>query len=239
MFIGRWRNCAATARPIDAQNVPVPILPSNMLAGLASLPAPPLPARILFESQVAAPLGAAAVGLVLVAALARQGKTTAARIALAVAAVGIVALALSNWTVTTPREQLEARTLALVDAVAINDAATVEDMLSKRLVLRVNSNEAEIRDPRALVLAEMGNVQQAIESHNAKAVASITDTAISGRVRFSVRASIKGGGINFTVWLTEWRKDPDGVWRLYGLDWKKLNGQPPFRRNLFGARPPG
>ena len=208
-----------------------------MAGVLASLPAPPIVGRVLFESQIAAPVVAGAIGLVVVASLARAGQVGRARVALVIAIVATLGLAILNWAVSTPREQLEARTRALVTAVAFGDTAAVEDMIAKRCVLRVDGDGADVREPRDFVLGRIGVVSHAIETHAARIVSSIADTPTSGRVRFSVRANVRGGGVNFTVWLAEWRKDADGAWRLYTLDWKKLNGQPPSARSLLATLP--
>ncbi len=202
----------------------------------AALPAPPMAGRIFFESPIMAPAVAFVVLIAGVAMCLNGGKGIRAVVVGCVGVAVVVGLAASSRLVTTPREQIEAQTMALVDAIATGDAQAVEDMLSKRLMIKRDGAEMAFSDPRQFLIDELENVSALIESHSRRTVASITDSKLSGRVRFSVRTSIQGGGMNFTVWQGEWRRDPDDTWRLYVLDWKKLNGQEPHGRDFFRAR---
>ena len=196
---------------------------------LATLPAPPVHTRVLFESPIATPAIAALVGVLAAIALNRAAKVKQAALALAIGLAIALTLAATSRLVTTPREQIEDRTIALVDAVAEGRTLVLRDLLADGLILSVDGDKANLGNEVEFILAQARLVTTRIDAYHRRVVRSIADSPTSGRVRFSVRVDEAGGGITFTVWIAEWRQDNDGAWRLYALDWKKLNGETPRR----------
>lgn len=190
------------------------------------LPDPPAVERWLFERPFV--VGPALLGLggaIFLALNRRNQATRGLAIGGGLALLGVV-LVVVGVLVETPRERLVRQSRALVDAVVAGDAGAVDALLADDLVL--SAGPLPIRG-KALALRAVEGFQSQVrvtEHGVSAATAAVSGRGGSGASQFRVRAVTNfGPGV---AWARlNWRKDPDGEWRIHLIELLRINGREP------------
>jgi len=200
------------------------------LGAVPPLDAPPAHQVWLFESPwplVGLLLLASVVGFI---ALNRQekGRWAVGAFLLGVVAAGAVFGVAAG--VKTEREALLGRTAAFVDAVAAGDVETVDELLAESLeVSFAGTLAAEVN--RELVLGVVGAFQEGGALELREYLSGSRQAEVRGagfgvsQLKITVVAA--RGGAGSTWWRLDWRKQPDGAWRITELECLLINGRPP------------
>lgn len=143
-------------------------------------------------------------------------------------AVGTVVLAAS---VETAREIVIGRGLELARTLGKGDPLFAESVLSPTLYLKLGASGgggAIGSDDRELVLraSSLFRDQVRLEGVATPGGHASADSSSSARTRLRVRT---GGGMgpSLSWWQLDWRRDPDGEWRVYTIELLLFNGQAP------------
>ncbi|MFG0252102.1 MAG: hypothetical protein ACF8NJ_04430 [Phycisphaerales bacterium JB038] len=177
-------------------------------------------------------LAAALIALYLLSQLgkARQGLLTA--IVLVVVAAAVFTLA---PRVETSREAVMQRSGRLVDAAAVGEEATVADLLSEEVRLRVADNPLSLGRDTILALVRRVGRDRLIASHsvNDTRAGRAQPTRLTSQVQVSAVAA-GGGGAMPTWWQLEWKRSEDGAWRVEEIIWLTLGPNRPSAALLAG-----
>jgi len=148
------------------------------------------------------------------------------RIAAAVlAAIGIGLIA-TGYAVTTKREQIQNRSLALLDAAAPFNGATFAEFFEPDATVKAGSSVQSIT--QAIAHLERVHSSYRFKSHAIDRLAIRKDLGDEVIVEFVVITHIDHAmSRNTTAWNIFWRKGDDGVWRIAQMDCTRFNGHAP------------
>lgn len=197
-------------------------------AAVPMLPDPPMVEHLLLESPAtpAAAFGIAGAAVFLMlnrAGRARQGAAAAG--ALVVLAAGLIALGAS---VTTARETLIDRTGRLIGAVSRGSASGAGQFLAED-VRATALRSFEAPDKQAIlnhVETDLGpGGRFAVKNAAVLASAAVVDGANAARTQVRMRVTVEAlGAPSLSWWRLNWRKDPDGQWRVIAIDVLEMDG---------------
>lgn len=185
-------------------------------------------AAMVFEQPfvVAAALAVIAVVAFLLFNRSEKGKLGALVAGgIVLAAAGVVA---AGMAVETPRERVQSRTRALVEATGRTDASTVALVLDDEVDLLMGGQ----RVPgvgREVILGTIERLEGrfALEEASAITLQAAIDGETRARTQVQVRAKPEGGAPSLSWWLLNWAKDADGAWRVTRIDCLLFNGRRP------------
>lgn len=202
----------------------LPLLASPALAqldilqpppSLPSLPEPPAIGHALLENPIPVVILAVALGLAAYAVCARLGRRRTGLIGMGVG-LGLGALVLVvSMAVQTGREQVKARTIELVDAVAGADDAALGRLLSEDV--RLFARNASAGEPKGQIISWIdtslspGSMYE-VESHRIDEVqAEVKPSGQFARTRATVTVTPARAPPTRCICMLSWQK-VDGEW---------------------------
>jgi hypothetical protein len=191
---------------------------------LAQVPPPSFWSHLFLESPWPAIGGLIGAWAVLRVIGARRQQGLKLRIA-AVTALGLAAaLAVLAWAVTTDREQVQARTEALVEATQPLDRGTLDQLIQPDAAITVEGG------PRLTTYAALGPALDRLEVASQslselEAGVATADEAVS-RVALSTRLAEPAMPRPApSEWRFHWRRDDQGRWRVREVVLVEVNGK--------------
>jgi len=197
-----------------------------------NLPAAPLPIDWLLERPLPLfilILSVGAVATMIFASRADGRRALRAVLLTLVAATGLYAL---SRFVVTEREVVMNRTRSLINAVAVADPRTVNELLSEHVLLTTGGQG--VNRTRDWLLEVTAGLTGEIESHSITPRGVALDDPMKGSARsrisvsttFSSSARVPPGTIG-SSWELTWKREADGQWRITGIDCLSLMGGKP------------
>ncbi|MCA9282970.1 MAG: hypothetical protein H6812_05570 [Phycisphaeraceae bacterium] len=190
----------------------------------------------LFEKPVATAIVLIIASFIVFTILSKRGRARASWIALSVGVLLAAGAFLTARMVTTDREHIAAGARAFVAAVARTDTRQVSNLLDDRLVVTVNGSIAPYVDKDRVVTAASTLGHYGIRRASTRIDAVSVQRAGSGKADIGVLVTTESAGNATSTWTLEWRKGPDGSWRITALDWRTINGQSPSLSMLLNAK---
>jgi hypothetical protein len=186
-------------------------------------PDPPLLNRLLLENPWPLAIAFAAVAVVMFLVAGRRDDHRLRNLAAVPAglAVGVIAL---GGMVTTEREQLEARTRALAEAVAEPfDLDAVRELTTEDARLLKWNRE------QMIAIARHAADRVTIDGYTVTNLMAHPESDRYGRTYIAAfgraESSRRGGGRFKTSWMLRWRRGDDGAWRLSEVEDVEVNNR--------------
>lgn len=194
-------------------------VPAAIGGNVPPLPDPPAFDRYVLESPWLLAGGLAAVALVVLYAMRSQGKT---RTGLVAAGVGLLlagAIVAAGALIETPREIMTRQTRDLVRATATVDVPALEGLLAPDARLYWLERRSSVDRAQLLerVRSDLGRSYTVRDWAILKLDAALDGPAV-GRTQAQVRVDPAEGGVHFSWWRIDWRREPDGSWRVIGIE---------------------
>jgi len=204
------------------------VLPSLILA-VAPLPDPPLLQRVALESPLLPALGLLAVGVLAALLLARRAQGKVGGLIGLACVLAAAALLVSGSLVTTEREVVLSRTRTFVDAVAAADDRKADELIADSLNVKIAGTTAASLDRDALLgVIRSFDRSLTLSSYSVPTSQASIDGGGFARSQIEVRVTPERTEFPTTSWwLLNWRRSPDGVWRINGLECLLFNGDRP------------
>ncbi len=212
----------------------------QLLGQIADLPSPDPLDRFLFEQPLIPAVVATLVGFACFAALNRQGQVRKGVMMLGLfLAIGGAVFGVGSL-VTTDRERIQTRTLALVDRTLEADRAGASELIASDLTV-TTINGAGVGLNRDMFLATIARFDDLGITGSTRSIRGASvDGPNVGRVDCFVRVTgsggLYGGGFTPSVWRFHWRKDSSGEWSLFLLECLSMFGREPGGDTLNWAR---
>lgn len=196
----------------------------------APLESPPLAERFLLESPVVAMIAALAICFIAMWILSRAGRR---RLGLAVAGLGVALAAgayLASEMVETPREELKARTRALIAAAAEADRTALTDLLADSVQVTITAGGIRLGDlDKPGVISRVEDYMQgayAIEEWSLPTLQAVADGPEVGRTQ--LRIVVTPQATRFPTgswWLIHWERIGDR-WQAAEIELLSVNRGP-------------
>lgn len=189
------------------------------------LPDPPWLEHALLESPWLLVGGLVSSGVVVLVLLNRAGRArTGVLIALGTILVG-AALAALSAAVQTAREDLAARTRALVEVALRNDQAALELVLGAGMVFDVLGDVARNGKDAAMGLVARYVPLYPLRSSAVTDLRAVEDGPDTGRSQFQLVVVPEATRFPHASWWTiTWRRGGDGAWRVWSIKGEQIDG---------------
>lgn len=183
------------------------------------LPAPPMLETLLFERPLPA-----LVGLAVVAAAVGYAGVSRARKPMVVAAAAILLLGAGLFataaSVTTDRERVLEGSRRLVDAVAGARVSELDALLDRDARLLYFVTPAGLDKPG--ILERVGRDMTGpyrVREHTVQDVQAARDGPDLARTQVKVTVVPESTGFpHLSYWRLDWRRGPDGTWRVFSIE---------------------
>lgn len=193
-----------------------------------SLTEPLGPMVWILEQPLVGALTLAAVGIAAWAMLKRRDQP---KLGLSIGA-GMIALAAAvaviGSLIETDRERIEDSSREFVVAAVAGDIAALDRLILANAALAISGRTAadDGRD-RIEQLSQAQAQAGVIESWRVSRMQSTLDGPNVGTTQFRARVTARVGGPTLTWWKLHWRRDAQGVWRIWAIDCLAVNGREP------------
>jgi hypothetical protein len=193
-----------------------------------SLTEPLGPMVWILEQPLVGALTLAAIGIGTLALLKRRDQQ---RLGLSIGAPLVVlaaAIFVVGSLVETDRERIEDASRAFVVAAVAGDLAELDRLILAEAALAISGRTAadDGRD-RIEQLSKSQAQAGVIESWRVSRMQSTLDGQNVGTTQFRVRVTARVGDPALTWWKLHWRRDAQGVWRIWSIDCLAVNGREP------------
>lgn len=204
-------------------------------ASVPALPAPPLLERLLFENPWPAIGALLAAALVAAWLLNKQSRAREGLLAAGGLAVLALAVYIASAVVTTQREVLAARTRELINLTAAADTTGLEPLMARDVTFRAFlTQQSYQRDAILDLVRRYPGQMYPVKSHRIDRVQATIDGPNAARTQTHVTTESPEATLynlpTGSWWRLNWRKDPDGQWRLTGIELLQVDGVSPDTR---------
>ncbi|MEZ6211551.1 MAG: hypothetical protein R3B46_09945 [Phycisphaerales bacterium] len=191
----------------------------------------------LFEKPVATAIVLIIASFIVFTILSKRGRARASWIALSVGVVLAAGAFLTARMVTTDREHIAAGAQGIRRSSRPNRHALESAICSMTdWWSRSTARSRMSTRNRAIVTAASTLGHYGIRRASTRIDAVSVQRAGSGKADIGVLVTTESAGNATSTWTLEWRKAPDGSWRITALDWRTINGQSPSLSMLLNAK---
>ena len=197
------------------------------LADPPPLPPAPIFARLILESPIPTALVLIVAAIVGFLILNQRGRFRAGSLLAAALGLAAAIVLVLGSTVVTERERLTHTSEQLVDAVATANIAAVDRLLSDDVRMFSRLGVGEVSTPpeglgkQAILdlISRLIGGAWAIKEHSVLESQATLDAPTLGRTQIRVRVVTENYGVpNASWWRLDWRKAPDGAWRIIQIE---------------------
>lgn len=206
---------------------PFPLLAQGTAPPPPSLPSPPFFSRYLFEEPLAPAIVFLIASVIVFFLFNTRGEVKKAIGLSSLGAVLAVAVFLLAEFVQTDREKIIAATTPLVSATAAADTSRLSPMLHDQVRLTNDLNLAADELPhgedwdKARILAQVDSYlgrRWKLKEAAILEVQGVIDRPGRGRTQVRIRTTPEVLSIPLiSWWRLDWQEDPDGRWRVIGI----------------------